>query len=48
MNTTQLKGMLRFHKSAYKAYKASGQAANAEQARARMIATYLQLRNARG
>ena len=47
MTKTQLTGMLRFHKSAYKAYKVGGQTQNALQARARMIDTYLQLRATR-
>lgn len=47
MTTSQIKGMLRFHKSAYKAYKASGQKENARQARSKMIETYLQLRKVR-
>jgi hypothetical protein len=47
MTTTQIKGMLRFHRSAYKAYKASGQKERAEQARAKMIEMYLMLRKAR-
>lgn len=47
MTTSQLKGMLRFHKSAYRAYKNSGQKEMARQARERMIATYLQLRATR-
>jgi len=47
MTTNQIKGMLRFHKSAYKAYKASNQQKQAEQARAKMIELYLQLRATR-
>lgn len=47
MTTSQIKGMLRFHKSAYKAYKASGQKSMATQARSKMIEMYLQLRKVR-
>jgi hypothetical protein len=47
MTTAQNKGMLRFHKSAYKAYRANNQTAKAEQARAKMLETYLQLRASR-
>lgn len=47
MTISQIKGMLRFHKSAYRAYKASGQKVNAQQARSKMIEMYLQLRKAR-
>lgn len=47
MTLSQLKGMLRFHKAAYKAYSVSGQKNNAKQARAKMIDTYLALRKAR-
>jgi len=47
MTTAQIKGMLRFHKSAYKAYKASGQSKQASQSRSKMIEMYLQLRKAR-
>jgi hypothetical protein len=44
MTKKQIKGMLRFHKAAYKAYKTSGQTEKASQARIRMLETYLQLR----
>jgi len=44
MTTKQMQGMLKFHKSAYQAYKASGQKLMAHQARKRMIDLYLQLR----
>jgi len=47
MSISQIKGMLRFHKSAYRAYKASGQKENARQSRVKMIETYLQLRSTR-
>jgi len=47
MTISQIKGMLRFHKAAYKAYKASGQTENANKARSKMIETYLLLRKAR-
>ena len=48
MTTKQMQGMLKFHKSAYKAYKASGQKVMAHNARKHMIALYLQLRTMRG
>ncbi len=44
MTSTQLKGMLRFHKAAYRAYKQAGKMENARQARARMLQTYLEIR----
>jgi hypothetical protein len=47
MTTTQIKGMLRFHKSTYKAYKASGNKAMARQAREKMLEMYLLLRGSR-
>ena len=47
MTISQIKGILRFHKSAYKAYKASNQPAQAEQARKKMIEFYLRLRAVR-
>jgi len=47
MTTSQIKGMMNFHRKAYKAYKAVGKTANAEQARAKMIELYLQLRASR-
>ena len=47
MTTSQIKGMMNFHRKAYKAYKAVGNTANAEQARAKMIELYLQLRASR-
>ena len=48
MTLTQIKGMLRFHKSAYKAFKARNQTDNAKQARSHMITMYLMLRATRG
>jgi len=47
MTISQIKGLLRFHKSAYRAYKASGQTENANKARAKMIELYLLLRKTR-
>jgi hypothetical protein len=47
MTISQLKGMLRFHKAAYKAYQASGQTENAAKARLKIVETYLLLRKAR-
>lgn len=44
---SQLKGMLRFHKSAYKAYKSTGNKSMATQARRIMIETYLKIRGMR-
>jgi len=35
MTKTQLEGMIKFHTKAEKAYRASGQTANAEQAKAK-------------
>jgi hypothetical protein len=47
MTISQIKGMLRFHKSAYKAYKASGQTDMEKQSRIKMIEMYLKLRSTR-
>ena len=47
MTTSQLKGMMNFHRKAYRAYKTVGNTANAEQARAKMIELYLKLRASR-
>ena len=47
MTTSQLKGMMNFHRRAYRAYKNAGLSANAKQARAKMIELYLQLRATR-
>ena len=47
MTTKQIAGMLRFHKSAYRAYKASGQKLMAHQSRVKMIEMYLKLRATR-
>lgn len=44
---SQLKGMVRFHQKAYKAYKAAGMKSNAIQAREKMLMTYLDLRKIR-
>lgn len=44
---SQLKGLLRFHKAAYKAYKASGQTKQAQAARKAAISIYLQIRSLR-
>lgn len=47
MTTSQIKGMLKFHKSTYKAYKQAGKKLMAHQARVKMIEMYLQLRKVR-
>ena len=47
MSTSQIKGMLKFHRSAYKAYKQAGRKIMAHQARVKMIEMYLQLRKSR-
>ena len=47
MNIKQLKGILNFHKRAYRAYKGLGNMVQARHARRHMIDLYLQLRKMR-
>lgn len=47
MNNSQTRGMLKFHKGAYKAYKQAGKKIMAHQARVKMIEMYLILRKGR-
>jgi len=47
MTTSQLKGMIKFHKKAYNAYKKCGKYTMAVCAKAKMIELYLQLRATR-
>ena len=47
MTVGQAKGMLRFHKQAYKAYKTTKQTENTQMARKAMIKMYLIVRSFR-